>query len=251
MNKLKISKTLIMCLIVISQLHETSCKGEKINMPTDDDVSLLLQRIKHPLNDKNKKETVQYLKYHEAITSVRRYSKKNKQLSVILVETAINPNNNPVIRDYAVQHLSEMVVNDSSFGQKIIPVLINITKIKEQTIAGTALRGLCRIADKYPTMISLSWLEVLSLSIIPDEQYNVSARIVAIQILMNTGCKKAIPLIRNIVEKSSSVTLRATAITALGILGDTGDITLLKNIARKDDFFAGLANKSINKIAKR
>ena len=171
-------------------------------------------------------------------------------LTGTLIEIYRNPAQDPVARDYALQHLVtwyEQGAADAPAAKfKIQSVLWQAVR-ENTSIAGTALLGLHRlVASDSRTLplaegdllrsasipldggreeISQTALRMLSLAGLPS-----ASRITAIQVCAEREVAEALPAIQALAQTDGSIALRISAIAALGRLGGPEQAALLQQL---------------------
>jgi hypothetical protein len=165
-------------------------------------------------------------------------------LADIFIEIYADTNQNNVIRDYAIQHLSmlgERIPDapgwDASqvrYKTELILEALWTAAGTHSSIAGTALMGLARLSETSPS-VDRSRLSTTSLQIAADNGANEAARISAIQVCAKLHIVKALPTLVQSTRGDRSVLVRVSAIGALGMIGGRDEADLLKSIAGGTD----------------
>jgi HEAT repeat protein len=165
-------------------------------------------------------------------------------LSQVLAELYHDPDQNVVIRDYAIQHLalfherldalawpaSEMEAQ----RHPIQTVLWEALTETDSSIAGTALLALAR-SIKTDDADAQARLTIAALRLANDPAVSPLVRISAIQICAQAKVQAALPLLAQTAERDPNLALRISAIGALGTLGDRNAIELLNRIAQEQN----------------
>lgn len=182
-------------------------------------------------------------------------------LTATLIEVHLNRAQDPVARDYALQHLitwHEQGARDAPDAKARIHSVLWQAAQEETTIAGTALLGLHRIntserqampftggdllqrpgapsVDTSGTFqpsggpdgeeISQAALRMLAAAGLP-----CASRITAIQVCAEREVTQALPAIQTLAQTESSTALRISAIAALGYLGGPDQAALLQRL---------------------
>ena len=101
-------------------------------------------------------------------------------------------------------------------------------------LAGTAASQLAFLSGKYPAFpqekVAARCLEAL---LSPD--CAVVSQVALLQACAELGCAGALPFARSLAENGRDAIARASAIAAVGMLGDASDIPLLERLAESND----------------
>jgi len=139
-----------------------------------------------------------------------------------------------VWRDYCIQHLGGWYgradVNDR---EAIAATLWKATRETKISIAGTALIALASNCSQPGIEKARVTEKALDLSTNPACGH--LAKITALQICAQLGEDRVLPTARVIAASKSSVTLRMSAIAAVGTLGDQSDRPMLEEYASSTD----------------
>jgi len=142
-----------------------------------------------------------------------------------LTETLIalyrDPVQDPVIRDYAIQHLlawREQGAPDAANAGNTIRALLFEVAGQSGAIAGTALLGLHLLSAQDPTL-DQDAINRLALRLLSSADTEVASRITAIQVCAERGLKQATPAIQSVLEAQPCIPLRLSALAALARLG--------------------------------
>jgi len=140
-----------------------------------------------------------------------------------------------VVRDYAVQHLGacyEQIAAQANNGkalQAVQKVLWQATTETSDSIGGTALLALKRLADEYkgfdPKKIRATALNMA--------QYNGGGElthITAFQVCAQLSVTDALPVIEQAAQNGETIPVRISAIGALGQLGGESQVSFLKSV---------------------
>jgi hypothetical protein len=182
-------------------------------------------------------------------------------LTATLIELCLDPAQDPVARDYALQHLitwHEQGAADAPDAKARIQSILRQTTQENTSSAGTALLGLHRLNTGERRIILLAGGKLLQGSGVPlddsltrfpaggaidDEEISQAAlrmllsanlpcasRITAIQVCAEREVTQALPVIETLAQTEGSTALRISAIAALGWLGGPEQAALLQRL---------------------
>ena len=154
------------------------------------------------------------------------------ELGVFLIETALDENQDPVIRDYAVQFIPQWLTNsgpnesgvegDVETREALLGVLEETLTLRHESIAGTALLGLNELASQ--EVLSLEDYREDAVAAAIGRDVHPLTRITALQVAAEHGWAEALPVVRQLIDDpETSGSLRLSAIAALGALGTESD----------------------------
>ena len=154
------------------------------------------------------------------------------ELGVFLIETALDENQDPVIRDYAVQFIPQWLTNsgpnesgvegDVETREALLGVLEETLTLRHESIAGTALLGLNELASQ--EVLSLEDYRKDAVAAAIGRDVHPLTRITALQVAAEHGWAEALPVVRQLIDDpETSGSLRLSAIAALGALGTESD----------------------------
>lgn len=149
-----------------------------------------------------------------------------------------NPDGDPIVRDYAVQHLGHLLASGGG-SESILPVLRDAIAEKGNSIAGTALLAL---DQNYPGDQETS---DLALRLATDPETHLTSRVTALQVAAAQKNEDALPLAVGLATDSSQPTsLRLSAIAALGQLSSGLERGVLQNLSRSRNHLIKSASTS-------
>jgi hypothetical protein len=161
----------------------------------------------------------------------------------------------PVLRDYALQHLSvlfeRLEVRDLSHGMRIEIQHLLWTAVREtdSSIAGTAIMALARLSDGREQEFNRAQINRTALRLASDSSAGELARISAFQVCGRLHVNEAMPILLEVAQMGETVALRVAAISALGSVGDSTMIPALQTIATSPvQRLAGPAHVALNQI---
>jgi hypothetical protein len=184
------------------------------------------------------------------------------QLADLLAQIYHDRTQNEAIRDYAVQHLAtffekmdaapEVLRRTRSFEiTEANTVLWEALAETDDSIAGTALLGLERLADSQPD-IDAKQVAAAALTLAQDKNAGELSRITALQVCAKMKVHEALPLALEATQSTETVPLRISAIAALGALGTSDQMALLETFIQGADERLKLpAQHALNQINQR
>lgn len=182
----------------------------------------------------------------ELFTVLRHDGKEPDRLASQLETLYRNSDADPIVRDYAVQHLGHLLSEGSDPGS-IVPVLFEATSQTQNTIAGSALLALNQSFPKN-AQISAKALELAS-----DPTTHLSSRLTALQVAAGQESPAALALAQGLASDTSQASsLRVSAIATVARLGSPQDQALLQNLATSRDPRIQIASSSaLEKLAQQ
>ena len=173
-------------------------------------------------------------------------------LPKVLVAIYQDPDQDVVMRDYAIQHMNPAYAQAGAEGRAALQqALWQAAQETDSSIAGTALLALNDLAQNN-TGFDRDQIAQTALKLAGDDQCGELARITAIQICGQMGVTQAAALALQLAQQAGSIPLRITAIAALGDLGDQGVETFLRQIvAGTEDRLKPAAVSALKRLKKR
>lgn len=163
----------------------------------------------------------------EMMTTLRNSGDVYVDVTELLTSVYKNKNQDVVVRDYALQHLGHY--REKSHDSTVIEkTLLNATRAKEGSLAGTALLALARTSDEKSYAPTLE-LEKRALSIASNVEMSLSSRVTALQIAAKNGLAGVDKLVVEIAQNEHQPDM--LRIAALGIIRQKGNNKLLDEIA--------------------
>jgi hypothetical protein len=139
-----------------------------------------------------------------------------------------------VWRDYCVQHLGTLYrAAEGDDRAAVRDVFWSAADEKTAGIAGTALIALVNNLEE--SDIDRQAVADKAVTIAGGDGYPDAARVTALQIGAKLADPRILPLARSIADGSLAVPLRASAIAAIGTLGDTSDRSSLEKHSQSTD----------------
>ena len=173
-------------------------------------------------------------------------------LADVLLAIYQDPQQDVVMRDYAVQRMTPVYERASSEEKAALrQALWQATGETDGSIAGTALLALQELAQTSEGLERNRVAET-ALQLATDEQCGELSRITAIQVCGQMGVNQAETLMLQLAQNASSIPLRISAIAALGDLGSNQSETYLRQVAWNADARLQLAAESaLQRLHKR
>lgn len=132
----------------------------------------------------------------------------------------------PVIRDYALQHLAQM--SDPAVSGIQVTALIAAAE-PDNASAGTALIGLRTLYQRAPNAVLAERLRERVAHLATDPETNESTRITALSMSGDLGLDAVLPVARTFaVDAQASARLRLAALRLIGTLGEPEDAAVLR-----------------------
>jgi hypothetical protein len=184
------------------------------------------------------------------------------QLADVLAQIYHDRNQNEALRDYAMQHLAtfHQQLNGASEEMRRIKsfemaeaenVLWEGLSETDNSIAGTALLGLLRLAQSEPGYDEQAVAQA-ALNLARDNGAGELARITALQVCAKLQVTDALPLVMNAAQPTQTVPLRISAVGALGVLGGAEQVAFLDALIQGADERLKLpAQHALNQINQR
>ncbi len=181
--------------------------------------------------------------------------KKQRRNPALLVRHLIamfdDPAQDAVWHDYCVQHLGTLCrAVEGPDRTAVRELLWRAAEERQSGVAGTALIALVDNLEGTDSDRQMVRDKALAIATAPD--YADAARITALQISAKLEDRRILPLARSIAEGGHAVPLRASAIAAIGSLGDSTDRPLLEKYSQSTDIrLRTAAASALNRLAKR
>lgn len=175
---------------------------------------------------------------NEILTILGRQSLSALDYAALLVEVFTEKTNHFVLRDYALQHLSELyerAPNDPSIRKRLRPVFWGALTETDSQIAGTALLALVQLGE-FDSEIDPVALRAAALNVAENGDVDERTRISSLQVCAHLQEKGVLRAAWQLIEpQSGSLPLQASAIAAIGALGSAEDLRRLKSLRRSAD----------------
>lgn len=159
-------------------------------------------------------------------------------LDKVLIEVCENKNQDVVLRDYAVQHLAAYYQQldvtgqtDTKLQQKVQDGLWQALSETDNSIAGTALLALMRLADEGRQEFDGKRIQSAAVRLAGETEASELTRSAAMQVSTRLGAKEVLPVLLKTAAQGETLPLRISAIGALGTLGSPEATSFLNSIA--------------------
>ena len=196
-------------------------------------------------------------------------------LSELLVSIANDKVEDSGIRDYAIQHMvdrlqpmgvREPCENDPKKRGAMLNTMLDAAGNASGDLAGTALQSLHLVLEarqyaeahklssaQAPLSLAANRLRPLAVGLATATGAPMKTQMTALDVCAERGFSEALPVSRSIVkDQKQPVTLRLSAIAALGELGDSSDEALLRSLGDGPDHqFLKAVQPALTRIAQR
>ena len=174
---------------------------------------------------------------NELVFALLRQREGLTELAELLVRMSRAPDTDATWRDYCVQFLGKCYprIHDARSREAMADALWEALKTRRRgRAAGSAARQLMTLGRTFPEFppekVSAASLEALL-----DPASSDETKTALLQVCGTLGERGALPTARAIAGRNSAPVLRASAIAAVGMLGDASDLPLLKRLAASGD----------------
>jgi hypothetical protein len=153
----------------------------------------------------------------------------------------------PVWREYCVQHLGTVFKNASLYQGQLLTLFDDALNEKEGSLAGTTLIAM----DQNVGVAGLSEesLAEKALAIAGSPSYNAASRTTALQIAARYNDRRALSLARAILNGKNDTHLMVSALAVLGQMGEAQDRSTLNAFVNSSDIrLRGAATAALTKI---
>lgn len=166
---------------------------------------------------------------NDVLNLLRNQKLQPEGLADLLLDMVASKQYAPVIIDYCIQHLGAMVgsVSDGLTKARIRETFVAAAKEIGETYSGTALYSLAEMPNKSkPESDELRLLTVAACG----ESASPVARISAIQLAGERGCRETLPMLRGILAGTRrDAVLDMAVVGSIGLMGDANDVQLLES----------------------
>ena len=159
------------------------------------------------------------------------------ELAELLVRMSRAPDTDATWRDYCVQFLGKCYprIHDAKSREAMADALWEALKTRRRgRAAGSAARQLMTLGRSFPDFPPEK-VATASLEALLDPASSDETKTALLQVCGTLGERGALPSARTIAGRNSAPVLRASAIAAVGMLGDASDLPLLKRLAASGD----------------
>ena len=174
---------------------------------------------------------------NELVLALLRQREGLTELAELLVRMSRAQETDATWRDYCVQFLGKCYprINDAKSREAMAEALWDALKTQRGgRAAGSAARQLMTLGRTFPE-IPPAKVAAASLEALLDPVSSDETRTALLQVCGTLGENRALATARAIAGRNSAPVLRASAIAAVGMLGDASDLPLLKRLAASGD----------------
>ena len=186
---------------------------------------------------------------NDVILALKNQQPPPQELAGVLLEMLYDKEQDPVIRNYALQHLATWY-DQCAEKAPVLDALWAGTTDADASIVGTALIGLSRLAQRSADFqpasasgagfqpvseIDAARLATAASAVATDPTANDVARTTALQVCAELGIKDMLPAAVRLAESAGSVPLRMSALAAVGALGGADQAAFLNRMLAADD----------------
>jgi len=181
----------------------------------------------------------------EAFTILRNDDTDNAEVAAKQGDLYRNPSADPIVRDYAIQHLGYLLSAEVNPGL-IVPVLRDTISQTDNTIAGSALPAL---DQNFPNDLETS---KQAFRLASDPGTSLTSRVTALQVASSQKHPEALPLALGFASDSNLPTpLRLSAIATIADLGRNDQLASLETFASvREPRLHRAATAAITKLAR-
>jgi hypothetical protein len=170
---------------------------------------------------------------NDVILALKGQQPHPKRLAGILLAMFQDREQDPVVRNYALQHLATWY-DKCPDKSRMVDALWAGTTDADPSIVGTALIGLNRLSEA-PDRIDRARLTAVASAMAESESGEDTARITALQVCAEMGAKAVLPVAAKLAGGGGDVPLRVSAVAAVGALGGATELPLLNRLAGAAD----------------
>jgi HEAT repeat protein len=178
-------------------------------------------------------------------------------LGGVLAQMYEDPQQDEVVRDYAVQHLAayyeQMSRQDDSATteQAVQNVLWAAVNETSDSIAGTALLALKRLSQEYAGF-DQEKIATTALQLAGDNDAGELTRISAYEVCAQLKTMEALPVVLQAAQDGETLSVKLSAIGALGSLGGPEEVSFLNSVlAGTEDRLKPAARHALEQINAR
>jgi hypothetical protein len=201
-------------------------------------IAALAVFVNSPVTDGAKDAWGLHAVKNDILNVLRAQNTPPPDLTRLLIGLYHNREQDAVMRDYAIQHLGVWHERDdvvSPAERKSIRAVLNEAVRENNSIAGTALLGLHRMAvDLTPS--DAREIDRMALHLAQSAETETATRLTAIQVCAERGLKEVLPTAEGLAQKTDCIPLQLSAMAAFSRLGGMppADVVWRKEAARND-----------------
>jgi hypothetical protein len=196
------------------------------------EIAVLCVFLKQPLNPQAKRLRSLHALKNNILNVLREQTAPPPGLTGLMVEMYHDRAQDPVMRDYAIQHLGAWYNRDDAVSPKererIRAVLAEAVRELNST-AGTALLGMHRLSAD-DEAFDATQIDCVALSLVQSADTDTAARLTAIQVCAERGLKEALPTVETLAQTSDCIPMQLSAIAAAARLGGSQQAKVLRSI---------------------
>ncbi len=196
--------------------------GEKLSR---EEITALYSFLKSPSAREEKDLPVLYGLKNEILNVLRHQTAPSVGFTRTMVEIYSNQDQDSVLRDYAIQHLTawyEQGAPDAPDAKEKIRAVLRLAAHEPNGIAGTALLGMHRLSAESASFDGKE-IDQFALAYARSTGTDLATRITAIQVCSERGIKAVLPAIESLPQQAGSLPLRLSATAAMGQLDGQGN----------------------------
>jgi len=218
----------------------------------DDEIKALYSYLLTPAHSDNESRSDENWLRNVMLDRLTQQPNLPAGLAVVLISIYQDPQQDVVMRDYAIQHINPAYDRANTDDKAALNlVLWQAAGETDSSIAGTALLALSDLA-RSNAEFDRDQIAQTALKLAGDDNCGELARITAVQLCGQMGVQQASALIQQLARQTGSIPLRISAIAALGNLGDQGAETFLQEIAAgSEDRLKPAAETALKRLKKR
>jgi len=182
----------------------------------------------HPSPQERNLEGLRTLK-NDIITVLREQAAPMAGLTELLIGIYDDKAQDPVTRDYAIQHLILWCGQGPADAKRKIHAVLNMAAREKTSVAGTALLGLHRLSAE-DAAFNRDEVRSIALRLASASETEPATRATAVQVCAERGIREALPMIETLAQTSGDMALQLSAIAALGHLGGAEQAVLLERL---------------------
>ena len=206
------------------------------------------------INDRSSYTTLapeeEHLFVNDMLNCLERDEGRVDELAVELVRLARDSKRHPVLREYAIQHLS-VIYPRCTQRQRIEETLWWAVGADLGAGTGTALIALARIPPSARTLSSEALAQAAA-RLARDPARDRSLRAAAVRVCGTLRDTNALGLVRKVAaDPTAGVMLRVSALNSLGRLGDRSDAALLQQVLRDGGVYRPAAQEGLRLLSDR
>ena len=177
-----------------------------------------------------------------------------QELGQRMIDMMADKSYDEIWRNYCAQFMGQLYKAMNAEQRTLcVKQLYGVVDDTPSSLPGTALLSLKRINSFEPQAVSKDGLAKKAFGVIILKEAREINKITALQVCAQLNFMEALPQARNLVaDTQNSVSLRISAIAAVGLLGDSADKTMLEPLSKSSDTrLATAASAALKRIDSR